>query len=396
MNLKQNKIGLLTATVVGMNAMIGAGIFSVPAALGSHVGPAGIISYAFVIVAVWFLGQSFARLAQLYPEEGSFYVYASKWGGHIMGLLSAGAYLTGLIIAMGLLLQISGIYLHVNFPEYSSTTLSIITLIALTILNIVGVHLSRSAQMILIACTVFPIIATTIICFMYGSINNYFPFMPYGATNILAATQAVIFGFFGFESAASLFNIVNKPEKNVPRALILSITLVGLLYILFVGSIIYAIPLKLLSANIPLTESLKMIFPRIPWLINLIHISILSAIIGTIHSMIWSSSELLLAYLNKLGIAKLSNLIKRKIITQRWMVLLICLASSSTLLLLKDIDLFFSLTASFVVFAFVTSLVTLLTLKSEWKSKQNIKTIIGLMTALLIFYFAIVGIINAL
>ncbi len=67
------KIGLAVATIVGMNAMIGAGIFAVPAALASHVGPAGIITYAFVILAVWFMGSSIARLAQLFPQEGSFY-----------------------------------------------------------------------------------------------------------------------------------------------------------------------------------------------------------------------------------------------------------------------------------------------------------------------------------
>ena len=68
-----SKIGVATATIVGMNAMIGAGIFTAPAAIGSFVGPAGIIAYIFVIIAVWFIAQSLSRVAARFPQEGSFY-----------------------------------------------------------------------------------------------------------------------------------------------------------------------------------------------------------------------------------------------------------------------------------------------------------------------------------
>jgi len=105
------KIGVVTATIIGMNAMIGAGIFTAPATIGSYVGPAGIIAYLFVIIAVWFIAQTLARVASRFPEEGSFYAYAKQWGGHIVGAIAAYSYLIGLLIAMGLLAQVSGGYL---------------------------------------------------------------------------------------------------------------------------------------------------------------------------------------------------------------------------------------------------------------------------------------------
>ena len=46
------KIGVATATIVGMNAMIGSGIFTAPSAMAAHVGPAGIIAFFFVVVAI--------------------------------------------------------------------------------------------------------------------------------------------------------------------------------------------------------------------------------------------------------------------------------------------------------------------------------------------------------
>ncbi len=389
----QKKIGLITATIVGMNAMIGAGIFAVPAALSASVGPAGLITYAFVIVAIYFMGQSLARLAQLYPQEGSFYTYASKWGGHKMGVLSGGAYIIGLIIAMGLLTQIVGQYLHITFPFIAPKILGAICLVALVLLNVVGVHLSQIGQMILIFCTTLPIIITIIVCLTHGSFANYTPFMPYGLGNVFAATRAVIFGFFGFEAAASLFNVVKDPKKNVPKALIGAILIVGSLYMIFVASIIYAIPLKYLSADKPLTDTLAIVFPHHPWLLSIVNFSIISAIIGTIHSMIWSSSELLLAYFKKLRLPALSAAIASHKINQRTTVVLLGIAIAITFTTLKSIDLFFSFTAAFIIFAFSTSIITLLALEKNWKSWQSIKTIIGLITAAIIFYFAIEGII---
>lgn len=384
------KIGLTTAIIVGMNAMIGAGIFSVPAALGSKVGPAGLLTYLFVIGAIWFMGSSMARLAQLYPQEGSFYTYASQWGGHVMGLLSAGAYLIGLTIAMGLLTQMTGKYLHVTFPAISAFNLGLIVLIGLIVFNIVGVTLSKIGQMILICCTVFPLLATTLICFMKGSISHFHPFMPYGVMPIFTATKAVIFGFFGFECAASLFPVVENPQKNVPRALVYSICLVGALYLIFVGSIIFAVPLDYLrDPNVPLSEILKMVFPNSPWLLALIHFSIVSALMGTVHSMIWSASALLVTYLKKFKSSAMHNFATN--ITPRIAILIMGLCIFIPFAAIANLDLFFSLTAIFLMFAFTSSMITLLTLRHEWQNGQNIKTIIGLITAFVIFYFALEG-----
>ena len=64
-----DKIGVATATIIGMNAMIGAGIFSAPAAMAAHVGPAGILAYVFVVISVWFIASSLARLQHYIPKK---------------------------------------------------------------------------------------------------------------------------------------------------------------------------------------------------------------------------------------------------------------------------------------------------------------------------------------
>ena len=70
------KLSLLVATMIGLNTMIGAGIFTLPSKLGALAGPAGLLTFMIAFIAVWFIAQSFARAAYLFPQEGSFYIYA--------------------------------------------------------------------------------------------------------------------------------------------------------------------------------------------------------------------------------------------------------------------------------------------------------------------------------
>jgi amino acid transporter len=384
-----SKIGVSTATITGMNAMIGAGIFTAPAAIGSFVGPAGIIAYLFVIVAVWFMAQSLARVAARFPEEGSFYAYAKQWGGHLVGCIAGGSYMIGLLIAMGLLAQVAGGYLQEPFfPTIDSQTLGLIALISLVVLNMFGVVLSELGQRILIVTTTFPLLMTTLMCFTKAQLSNLTPFAPYGLRNVMQATKAVIFGFFGFECASSLFAIVKDPQKNVPRALTLSIGIVGGIYLLFVSSLILSTPLNLFAdPRVALTTVLRTIFPESGWVLTAIHISILSAVLGTVHSMIWSSSALMVSLFKQIGNIRLNP---------RFAVMIVGFCIFLSFSFLKNIDLFFSLTAIFLIIAYGLSLITLLTIKEEWEGGKNLITIGGLMTAAVILYFAIEGLMSSI
>ncbi len=386
----QQKIGVATATIVGMNAMIGAGIFAVPTALALYVGPAGIISYLFVITAVWFMARSLARLAELYPEEGSFYTYAKQWGGHWLGLAASFAYFAGLLIAMGLLCKAAGFYLHPYLPSYSPAQLGLGILVALTLLNMMGVAFSQLGQHILIVCTMFPLVMTTLLCLRYADLANLTPFAPFGLTNIFRATQAVIFGFFGFECAASLFNIVENPARNVPRALTYSIVIVGGLYLAFVTSIVLAVPLELfVDPYAPITRPLAHLVGHTSWILVCIGISTLSAVLGTLHSMIWSSSSLLITLSRKAFGASTR-------LPQPGAVLVVAAAILASFVFIENVRLFFNLTALCIVFAYGSSIITLLTLPSERGSKRLFIAVAGLFTAGIIFTFAIEGLLQNL
>ncbi|MCK5632387.1 amino acid permease [bacterium] len=392
-NNNSGKIGVATATITGMNAMIGSGIFTAPAILASNIGPAGILAYIFVVASVWFMAQSIARVASLFPDEGSFYTYAKQWGGHAIGMISASSYIIGLTIAVGVLTTIAGHHLVPFFPKTNPSTLGLIALLILIVLNIFGAVLSQIGQKILICCTVFPLLAIIGMCFSKADFSLLTPFAPHGFGSVLKATRLVVFSFFGFESASALFNLVKNPKKNVPRALTYSITFVGILYILFVSAIIVSVPLELFSnAHTPLAETLKIIFPGLPWFITIIHVSILSAILGTMHSLIWGSSNLLFSLTKKMKNKTIQSAIKSDLLTPKVAVLVIGAFVLLGFLTITNLDLFFFLTATFMVFAYITAMITPLTIKKEWKSGRNIISVLGIATATLILVFALQGV----
>ena len=381
--IKEHKIGLFSAIIISMNGMIGAGIFSVPIKLIAQAGPAGLLTYTLVSIAVWFIALALSRTAQMWPQEGSFYMYARQWGGHSMGLIAAGSYIFGLMIALGLLSGMAGTYMHTYFTSIPAGILSFITIILVALINITGLRIAQLGQYILICCTLIPILLTTLLCLSHADMHNLFPFMPFGAFNALAASKAVIFGFFGFECAASLFSIIEDPEKNVPKALTSSLVLVSLLYICFVGSLILAIPLSVFqeaaSINAPLTYVLIPLFKNYSWMLSIINCSITTAIIGVLYAMTFACGKLLssLSYRCTTKSFHLSS---------STAIMLIALGTVITFITLNNANLFFSLTALFILTSFILSIIALLVHK-----KHIIMTTLALITASVLFAFAAHG-----
>jgi amino acid transporter len=393
----KHKIGLSTAIAVCLNAMIGSGIFTAPAAIASYAGPAGILAFIFVGIAVWCLALSFARLAYLYPEPGSFYTYTKAWAGHSWGIIASIAYIIGLVTSMSMLTHVCSFYLSELTPVIHPRLLGLMVIVSLTILNLLGMVLSEVGQKILLFCTLFPLFAVISVCLFNMQPLDSITFAPHGFSHILEVTRIVIFGFFGFECASSLFGVVENPKKNVPLALSNSVLLVTCIYSLFVGTLLLAVPLSVLSnPTIPLSTILANVLPQYRWLTWCIHFSILSAIVGTLHSMIWSVSVFIHSLVHR--IQYMHFFLKNYSPTAQYKVIVILLgtAISTVFLLFNNLDLFFSLAALCIVTSLCLSVIALLFLKDEWKSGRNIITLLALATASVILFFGGQGIVDVL
>lgn len=387
--MNENKIGLKTAVIIGVNAMIGAGVLTIPTMLSSIVGPAGILTTVFSIIFVLAIGLSFGRLTHLYSAKGWSYDYPAKWAGHKVGILSSFFYLFGIIIAMGFLGQQSGIWFYKIFPYLGPDILGVIIIAILTFLVLAGAKTASWSQYLIFLLVLVPLILTVIFCWIHFDIALITPFVPHGFTSVLAATPIVLFAFFGFESIASLSSIVEKPKRNVPRAFAYSISIVGIVYLLFFYGVLFAIPSKFFAAGInePLASVFNNFFPKAKFLSVFIFLGAMFGIIGTIHSMLWSISELFTSVLRQTKSKMIHNLIDKNIWNKKVAVITISFFMIISAILIEGTSLV-TITALFIVPSYVLSIMLLLFKKSEWKSGHNYVTLVGLLGGGLLTYFA--------
>lgn len=384
------KISLLMAVIIGINAMIGASIFVTPVELIFSTGPAGIISMLLVSIGVWFMAQSFAQLASHYPKEGSFFTYASAWGGKSAGLLATLLYLSGMTVALGLLSKIAGVmYLHRFLPTIDGNLLGTGIIAILALITALGVRVSALGQYVMIACTLFPIISITILCLLVGSWQNLIPFAPHGILSIAQASRLIVFSFFGFECAASLYSIIKEPQKNIGKAFVYSIITVAAIYSLFTLSVMSAFSTGHFACiETRLTEPLRLLYPQLGWFLSLLDIAIVSAIIGTIHAMLWSASYLLAFIIQQIT----GRTTLPWILQPQHNALVIGLVILLPFWLVHSIGLFFNLTACLVVCAYLLCMVGLLIHRPQ----RNTIAVIGNLVAFCILLFAIEGIVKTL
>lgn len=364
--------------------MIGAGIFTTPAKLATAVGPAAILTYLFVIFAVWCMAQSFGRLSELYPGAGSFWQYTKPWAGDAVGKAVSWSYIVGLSVAMGLVAKYAGIYLQEYLPSIPAAFLTGFVLFGIGILQYIGGIAIAASQYVSICCTAFPLISISALCLSKASVANLTPFAPYGFGAIVAAIPAVIFGFMGFESITTLSEVVKDPQRTLPRALNIAVLGVGFIYIFFVGTIFAAIPASAFtSASMPLSEPLKQIFPEYGWLVNLIHASMTIAFISVINAVTFALSRLI-------GALRKQHQAQEQTRYSRWLPTFDALALVYIAFrVLKTPDLFFAISSLLLMTPFLTSFITLLTLPRE----RTVVTYITCATTIIVFCSAMYNVI---
>ncbi len=383
-------ISFSAAVVVAVNAMIGVGVVAMPAVLSLNAGPASIISFLISIVAVLSMGLSLGKAAGYFPGPGWNYRYPSQWAGHAVGMISAFAYFIGVVIAMGFLVQQAGLWTHHFLPLYSPETLSVITLSLLTALVLAGAEVSSWGQYLIACFVLIPLVLTSLTTWSNFNSDLMTPFMPGGWGSVFAAMPTALFGLLGFETVASLYSVVQDPQRTVPRAFIFAISIVGATYLLFVCGIIFSIPPEHFVGGVHSTLAgvLQQTFPDYRYLATGVLIGATFGIIGTLHSMVWSLSTLLTDVLGLMKSAPVKKLLKGKWWGRRTSVLI-------TAGLMYAVSVFFSaewlmpLTALFIVPSYVLSSIALLFIPEEWRSGGNLVTVVAILTGLLLVYYAL-------
>lgn len=394
MATQPQKIGLTAATVIGINAMIGAGIFAMPASLSGSVGPAGIFSYLLSGLLVLSIVIPLGRLAYLYPGEGWGYRYPAQWGGHQVGVIASLSYVLGVIVAMGFLVQQLGVWL----TQYLAMDPLLIgnLILALTIvLVLAGTEVSSWGQYVIAFCVLVPLVLIGGVCWLNFQPGLLTPFAPHGWSAVGFAMPTVLFSLLGFESIASLYSVVDKPEKNVPLAAILAVLIVVGIFIFFVAGALFAIPAAHFTqgVNRAIADVLVSVYPQYTGMRLIGTIGAFFAIFGTLHSMIWSIALLLRDTVARLRFDVVQRLYKKGQLNGTSCVLAVGVITSFCSFTLQAKSIL-QVTPLLIVPTYIFALVALLFNREEWRRGYNILTVCAILLSSALVYVAGLNIIG--
>ncbi len=249
-------LGLLDATAISVGAIIGGGIFVVIGIVAGLAGPALIVSMFMAAITALFTALSFAELTAWLPKEGSVYEFAYQLVSPFAGFLSGWMWMLSNTFAGAAVSLAFAYYLTALFPTLKANWVAAILCIAFTALNFLGVRQSVILNDFLVATKLFILAFFLIFGLGYMNLANFVPFAPF-EIGVVYGAYYIFFAYGGFARVAVIAEEVKDAERNVPRAILLSLVISTVFYIL-VG--VVAIGLvgasKLSISNSPLTEAI--------------------------------------------------------------------------------------------------------------------------------------------
>jgi APA family basic amino acid/polyamine antiporter len=243
---------------VAINAIIGAGIFGLPARVFALIGSYSLIAFVVCALVVTLIILCFAEVGSRFDATGGPYLYAREAFGPTVafevGWLMWLARLTAFAANCNLMVS----YLAFFWPAANSTVpralLITAVVVSLTALNVFGVRQAANVSNVFTVGKLIPMLLF-IAAGLFFLNPHAFVLGPLPSTGAFSqSVLLLIYAFSGFEMAAIPAGEVRNPQKHLPRALLISTAVVAFTYILIQVVCIGTLP-ELAGSAKPLADA---------------------------------------------------------------------------------------------------------------------------------------------
>jgi basic amino acid/polyamine antiporter, APA family len=284
----QRRLGTTDAVVVGLSAMIGAGVFAAfpPAAAAAGgrlpvaLAVAGLVAYCNAV--------SSARLAARYPSSGGTYVYGRRRLGDLWGFLAGWGFVVGKTASCAAMALTFGAYVAPGHERL----LAVAAVAALTALNLAGVQRSMLAARVLVAAVLVVLLAVVIVGQHRPHGLGAGPGV--GARGVLEAAGLLFFAFAGYARIATLGEEVRDPARTIPRAVPIAL---GVTLVVYAGVALTLLgtlgPARLAAATAPLADAVTA--AGAGWLAPVVRVGAALAALGSLLALILGVSRTVFA-----------------------------------------------------------------------------------------------------
>lgn len=260
--MEKNKLGFWSIVLLGINGIIGSGIFLLPNKAMALIGPASLLVMIFDMFLVLAITFCFAEASGLFKDNGGAYIYAKKafgnFFGYEVGFLS---WMTRIIayatMSVGFATALAGVFPSLGTPLMKDIIVTVI-LVLLAIVNLLGLELYKIVQNAATIAKIIPFILFIGMGIFYIQPANFEPFFPggtYTPGTFGAAAVMLFFAFTGFESIAIAAAEMENPQKNLPKATLVTIFIVSAIYLLLLTCAIGIMGYGLADIKAPVQEA---------------------------------------------------------------------------------------------------------------------------------------------
>ncbi len=281
-----------------VNNTIGAGIFGLPSKIFSLSGIYSLLALLVCAVVIFVLIFIFAEVASRFNKTGGPYLYILTTFGKIPAFIIGWLILITRIAAFAALINLLVTYLSYFYPfllqqSYRFSIIIIVTFI-LTWVNYRGVKNSTTLNNTFAIAKVLPLLVFVIVGLFFINpelidVNQ----KPPSLSNFSSAVLIFTFAFTGFESIVVNSGEFENSKKNIPFALIVSISFVAIFYGLIQFVSIGTLP-ELASSVTPITDSVQ-VFMGHPGAV-LITVGAVISLMGTLNAVMLVGSRLPYAF----------------------------------------------------------------------------------------------------
>jgi len=231
------RLGLFSGTMAVVGGIIGGGIFRTPATVAERLGSPEAVLFAWVLGGAIALIGAFCwgELGQRRPRAGGGYVYLRETFGPLSAFLYGWTLV--LVIATGAIAAVA-----VTFADYTlallnlqhrySVPLAVAAIVFLAAINYVGVRPAAITQ------NIFTILKLTALATLVGAgLLLAAPSPPSAAPSppsagLGAALVPILFTYGGWQQTNFIAEEIIEPERDLPRALVVGVTIVVVVYLL--------------------------------------------------------------------------------------------------------------------------------------------------------------------
>jgi APA family basic amino acid/polyamine antiporter len=243
----ERSLGLYPTLMISIGAMIGSGIFVLPAIGFLEAGPSVVIAYLLAALVVLPAALSKAELGTAMPESGGDYLYIERALGPLAGTIAGIGAWFSLTFKSAFALVGLGAYLLLLVP-LGATQITLVGLglaVLIVALNISGTELTGEAQ---------AVVVTVVLVGLFAYVGNAAWLAGTGAETadpsrlsgltdaepgtVLTAAALVFVSYAGVTKIASVAEEVKNPDRNLPRGILGSLGIMAVVYLGVIGSIV--------------------------------------------------------------------------------------------------------------------------------------------------------------